>query len=139
MSSRYTAAAVLVIALAATAARGDEAALRKRIQELEEQQRQFNEQLQELRQELVHQRAAPAAPAAVAPAPVAPAAAAPTPGPTAEPQRVEEVERKQNILTEEVRKIRDFLVLPETQELKGYYGLGPAASKVYGVQRGLLI
>src|SRR6185369_16996374 len=77
--------------------------------------------------------------AAVAPAPVAPAAAAPAPGPTAEPQRVEEVERKQNILTEEVRKIRDFLVLPETQELKGYYGLGPAASKVYGVQRGLSI
>src|SRR6185369_17813140 len=77
--------------------------------------------------------------AAVAPAPVAPAAAAPAPGPTAEPQRVEEVERKQNILTEEVRKIRDFLVLPETQELKGYYGLGPAASKVYGIQRGLSI
>jgi hypothetical protein len=52
---------------------------------------------------------------------------------------MEEVERRQGILTDEIRKIREFLVLPETQELKGYYGLGPAASKVYGVQRGLSI
>lgn len=141
---------VLVIGLAAGVARGDEAALRRRIDELEEQQRQFMEELRQLRQELQrHQAPPPAAPAApmpAAPVPAAPvpelpvpAAAPPPPEPTAAPQRVEEVERKQDILTEEIRKIREFLVLPETQELKGYYGLGPAASKVYGVQRGLSI
>ncbi len=39
-----------------------------------------------------------------------------------------------------MKKLRDFLVLPETQELKGVYGLGPSASKVYGIPgRGLSI
>ena len=56
-----------------------------------------------------------------------------------EPGRVAEVERRQGILTDEIRKIREFLVLPETQELKGQYGLGPGASKVYGIPRGLSI
>jgi hypothetical protein len=133
-------AIMLAAALAATAARGDEAAIRKKIEELEEQQKRFNEQLQQLRQELdrEHQPAAAAAPAA-APAPVAAEAQPSPPAQAAEPARVEEVERRQTILTEEVRKIREFLVLPETQELKGYYGLGPAASKVYGIPRGLSI
>lgn len=145
----------LLVALFATAAPADEEALRKRIQELEDQQRIFNQQLQELRNELDKERARPAAapaPAAVpapvpAPVPVPIPAAAepgappaqPAPVQAVEPQRVEEVERRQGILTDEIRKIREFLVLPETQELKGYYGLGPAASKVYGVQRGLSI
>lgn len=53
--------------------------------------------------------------------------------------KVDEVERRQGILTEELRRLRDALVLPENQELKSAYGLGPAASKVYGVQRGLSI
>jgi hypothetical protein len=150
-----TVAIALCALLSAAAARADEAALRKRIQELEEQQRIFNQQLRELREELDRERApaaaapapSPAAPAVVAPVapspPAAPAAAeapAATPVQAAEPQRIEEVERKQGILTEEIRKIREFLVLPETQELKGYYGLGPGASKVYGLQqRGLSI
>jgi hypothetical protein len=51
--------------------------------------------------------------------------------------RVEEVERQQGVLTEELRKIKEALVLPEHKELKSEYGLGPAASKVYGVTRGL--
>ena len=139
MVGKRVLAMVLVAALAATEARADEAAIRKKIDELEEQQRHFNEQLQQLRQELERERqpAAAAAPAA-SPAPVAAEAPSP-PAQAAEPSRVEEVERRQGILTEEIRKIREFLVLPETQELKGYYGLGPAASKVYGVQRGLSI
>src|SRR5262245_57950009 len=150
-----TVAIALCALLSAAAARADEAALRKRIQELEEQQRIFNQQLRELREELDREREPKAAappPAPIAPPVVAPVAPSPpavpaaaeapaaTPVQAAEPQRVEEVERKQGILTEEIRKIREFLVLPETQELKGYYGLGPGASKVYGLQqRGLSI
>jgi hypothetical protein len=138
MRGKFVAGMVLIAALATTA-HADEAALRKRIQELEEQQRLFNQQLQELRQELDRERAPAAAAPAASPSPVAAEAPAPTPAQAAEPQRMEEVERRQGILTDEIRKIREFLVLPETQELKGYYGLGPAASKVYGVQRGLSI
>lgn len=57
--------------------------------------------------------------------------------PKAPETRVVEVERKQNVITEEVRKIKEALVLPETKELKSQYGLGPAASKVYGVTHGI--
>ncbi len=53
--------------------------------------------------------------------------------------RVDEVERRQGILTEELRRLRDALVLPENALLKGSYGLGPAASKVYGISRGVSI
>ena len=38
-----------------------------------------------------------------------------------------------------MRRLREMLVLPETAELKSCYGLGPAASKVYGLNRGLSI
>src|SRR5215510_9730638 len=123
--------AIVLTAVAATTARADEAALRKRIEELEAQQRQFNEQLRQLREQLEQEHEQQPAPAAAAPAP--------SPAPAAETQRVEEVERREGILTDEIRKIREFLVLPETQELKGFYGLGPAASKVYGIPRGLSI
>ncbi|MGH7857670.1 MAG: hypothetical protein ACREQY_10105, partial [Candidatus Binatia bacterium] len=53
--------------------------------------------------------------------------------------KVKEIERRQEILADEVRKLREALVLPETKELKSYYGLGPAASKVYAQERGLSI
>lgn len=53
--------------------------------------------------------------------------------------RVGEVERRQGVLTDEVRRLREALVLPETRELKSAYGLGPAASKVYGIERGFSI
>jgi hypothetical protein len=119
----------LAILLSGTAALADDAALRKRIEEMEEQQKQFNAELQRLREQL-DGRGEPS-PAVAAPQP--------TPAPKAEPARVEEVERRQGILTEEVRRLREMIVLPETAELKSQYGLGPAASKVYGVQRGLSI
>ena len=54
-------------------------------------------------------------------------------------EQIEELERRQEILAEEVRRLREALVLPETKELKSHYGLGPAASKVYAVERGLSI
>src|SRR5262245_3501191 len=104
---RCAVALVLLVALIAPAARADEESLRKRIQELEEQQKIFNEQLRQLREELDRERAQPAAapatapapaPAVVAPAvpapPAAPAAAqapAPAPAPVeaAQPERIE--------------------------------------------------
>lgn len=43
------------------------------------------------------------------------------------------------ILADEVARLRQMLVLPELAEYKSLYGLGPAASKVYGLQRGLAI
>jgi hypothetical protein len=43
------------------------------------------------------------------------------------------------VLTEEVEKLRTELVVPEKVEYKSAYGLGPAASKVYQVGKGLSI
>ncbi|MBI3892283.1 MAG: hypothetical protein HY303_12240 [Candidatus Wallbacteria bacterium] len=51
----------------------------------------------------------------------------------------EENQRRQKILTEEVRKLREALVLPEKKELKAQYGVGPAASKVYQKEKGFSI
>jgi opacity protein-like surface antigen len=45
--------------------------------------------------------------------------------------------RKVDVLTEEVATLRTQVAVPEEAELKSAYGFGPAASKVYGVQRGL--
>ncbi len=107
------AAIVAVVLAAASVATADDAATRQRIDELERKQRGFDEELQRLRESLDK----PAAP----------------------PARVEEVERRQGIMTEELRRLREALVLPEDKALKSAYGLGPAASKVYGIQRGLSI
>ena len=48
-----------------------------------------------------------------------------------------EAERKTDILATEVEKLKTQLVIPETREYKSQYGLGPAASQVYRVNRGL--
>jgi hypothetical protein len=74
--------------------------------------------------------------AAAAPAPAAPpAATAKAPAPAAET----ETARKVDVLTDEVAQLKENLFLPEKAELKSFYGLGPAASKVYQVKRGLSI
>ena len=52
---------------------------------------------------------------------------------------VKSLERKTNILSEEVEKLRTNLAIPEEAQLKGAYGLGPAASKIYQVGKGLSI
>lgn len=52
---------------------------------------------------------------------------------------ITELERKTEVLTEEVEKMRTEMVIPEEPEYKSQYGLGPAASKVYRVGRGLSI
>ena len=120
-----TIASVVTLALAAApTAAVDEADLQSRIEQLEQQQRRVIDELKKLQGELEKARTA---------------AAQPVKPVKEEPERVEEVERRQGILTEEVRKLREALVLPEAQELKGFYGLGPAASKVYWKDRGLSI
>lgn len=52
---------------------------------------------------------------------------------------VKGLEHKTNVLSEEVEKLRTQLVIPEEKEYKSAYGLGPAASKVYQVGKGLSI
>jgi opacity protein-like surface antigen len=73
---------------------------------------------------------------------VAPAGAQPAPDADAlrsRDDRIEDLERKLDLLTEELARVRDQVAVPEEAELKGAYGLGPAASKVYGLDRGLSI
>jgi hypothetical protein len=55
----------------------------------------------------------------------------------AEAQR--EQERKTGVLAEELETLKSKFVLPEKIEYKSLYGLGPAASKVYQMPRGLSI
>ncbi len=60
-----------------------------------------------------------------------------TPHPPTPPQV--DAARKTNILAAEVEKLKTQLLIPETREYKSQYGLGPAASQVYRVNRGLSI
>ena len=53
--------------------------------------------------------------------------------------RIEDLERKLELVTEELARVRDQVAVPEETDLKASYGLGPAASKVYGIDRGLSI
>jgi hypothetical protein len=57
----------------------------------------------------------------------------------AEASNVKNLERKTDILSQEVEKLRTNLAIPEEKALKSAYGLGPAASKVYQVGKGLSI
>ena len=50
---------------------------------------------------------------------------------------IAELVRKVDVLTDEVADLRTQVAVPEEAELKSAYGLGPAASRVYGVSRGL--
>ena len=50
-----------------------------------------------------------------------------------------ESERKTSVLAEEFEKLKTNLTVPEESEYKSLYGMGPAASKIYGVRRGLSI
>ncbi|MFQ5904068.1 MAG: hypothetical protein ACE5JO_10285, partial [Candidatus Binatia bacterium] len=52
-------------------------------------------------------------------------------------EETKEIEEKTRTLAEEVEKSRLERLLPEKAELKSVYGLGPAASSVYQVKRGL--
>ncbi len=52
---------------------------------------------------------------------------------------VKNLERKTDVLTQEVEKLRTNMSIPEEAKYKSAYGLGPAASKVYGAGKGLSI
>lgn len=47
--------------------------------------------------------------------------------------------RKTDILAKEVENLKTSLVIPESKQYKSQYGMGPAASAVYGVNKGLSI
>jgi hypothetical protein len=51
----------------------------------------------------------------------------------------EELEHKVDALAEDLTDLKERIAIPETDALKSQFGLGPAASKVYGVDRGLSI
>ncbi len=52
---------------------------------------------------------------------------------------VKTLERKTDVLSQEVEKLRTNLTIPDEVKYKSAYGLGPAASKVYQVGKGLSI
>ena len=52
----------------------------------------------------------------------------------------DDVQRQIDVLAEEISALREQMAIPETdEELRGAYGMGPAASKVYGVAQGISI
>ena len=52
---------------------------------------------------------------------------------------VKKLERKTDVLSQEVEKLRTNLAIPEEAKYKSAYGLGPAASKIYQIGKGLSI
>ncbi|MGZ4969182.1 MAG: hypothetical protein ACXV8O_12480 [Methylobacter sp.] len=66
--------------------------------------------------------------------------AAPTPAKTASTSSdVKTLERKTDVLSQEVEKLRTNLSIPEEAKYKSAYGMGPAASKIYSAGKGLSI
>lgn len=114
----------IVVLLAAPAARAD------RLEELERRAADLVEKLETELEAVRRERAALAEERAAlrAKAPEGEAAAAPS-----------ETERKVDILASEVEQLKENLVVPPTAEYKARYGVGPAASKVYSVARGLSV
>ncbi len=53
--------------------------------------------------------------------------------------RIAELERTVAILADELERTRRELAVPDDQPLSSQYGLAPAASKIYGLDRGLSI
>jgi len=66
-------------------------------------------------------------------------AAAPAPAKTVAGSDVKTLERKTDVLSQEVEKLRTNLSIPEEAKYKSAYGMGPAASKVYSAGKGLSI
>jgi hypothetical protein len=72
----------------------------------------------------------------------APLAAAPAEDgkPLADSDRISELERKVKLLTDELARTRQDIAVPEEKEsLESVHGLGPGASKIYGIAHGLSI
>ncbi len=58
---------------------------------------------------------------------------------TAQEDRIAELERTVAVLADELERTRRELAVPEDQPLSSKFGLAPAASKIYGLGRGLSI
>jgi len=58
---------------------------------------------------------------------------------TSDDQRLDAVERAIDVLTREQDRLRTIVAVPEDEEMRSVYGLGPAASKVYLKEKGLSI
>jgi hypothetical protein len=69
----------------------------------------------------------------------APAAASSADSGTDENSRLDDIEEKVDILTEEMGRLESIFAVPEETEFDIFNGLGPAASKVYKKDRGLSI
>lgn len=65
------------------------------------------------------------------------AAEVPTDRQLAQEDRIAELERTVQVLADELERTRTEMAVPEERDLEGAYGLGPAASKIYGVAQGL--
>jgi hypothetical protein len=57
----------------------------------------------------------------------------------AQEDEIQELRRQLEVVVEELDRLRTELAVPEEPELKSTYGLGPAASKVYGARQRLSI
>ena len=53
--------------------------------------------------------------------------------------RIAQLERTLETVVDELGRLRDQVAVPDEPELVSAYGLGPAASKIYGIERGLSI
>ncbi|WP_333873443.1 hypothetical protein [Methylobacter sp.] len=87
--------------------------------------------IQAQQKQIDEMKAAMNAPVPVATAPAAPAKTA--------GNDVKTLERKTDVLSQEVEKLRTNLSIPEETKYKSAYGLGPAASKIYSAGKGLSI
>ncbi len=131
--------AVAVAAVAMPAVAEDDPRIRAYQEQLDRMQREMDDmraRLRALEEERRTGATRPPAPSAAEPsraaAPSAPAAAVPA-------ATAAEQDRKIGVLATEVERIKSLLVLPQVKELKSSYGFGPAASKVYQIERGLSI
>jgi hypothetical protein len=105
-------------------------AYRERLDAMEREMREMRERLRVLESERAGERA---------PAGAAVETAAPPAVQAAEPAKDADQDQKIGVLATEVERLKSKLVLPEGKEYKSLYGFGPAASKVYQVERGLSI
>jgi hypothetical protein len=131
--------AAFSVATAAPVAAADDARIRAYEEQLNRMQREMDEMRSRLRALEAERERERGAPAPRAGAPAAAPSTATTTTTTSTTPTVAEQDRKIGVLATEVERLKSTIVLPEHKELKSYYGLGPAASKVYQTDRGLSI